>query len=77
MSNQVHDSPHDLYTEIEEKVIDWLDAGTRMVVIINPRKRTVTTYRSRSEITILTDDDTLDGADIIPGWQLPVQEIFA
>ena len=70
-------SPHDLYTEIEEKVIDWLDAGTRMVVIINPRKRTVTTYRSRSEITILTDDDTLDGADIIPGWRLPIQEIFA
>jgi len=48
-----------------------------MVVNINPRKRTVTTYRSRSEITILTDGDTLDGADIIPGWRLPVEEIFA
>ena len=70
-------SPNDLYTEIEEKVIDWLDAGTRMVVIVNPRKRIVTTYRSRSEITILTDGDTLDGADIIPGWRLAVEEIFA
>src|SRR3712207_3973057 len=38
-------SPHDLYTEVEEKVIAWLDAGTRMVLIVNPRKRIVTVYR--------------------------------
>jgi Uma2 family endonuclease len=47
-------SPHNLYTEVDEKVLDWLDAGTRMVVIVNPRKRIVTVYRSRTEITILT-----------------------
>jgi Uma2 family endonuclease len=70
-------SPHDLYTEIEEKVIDWLDAGTGMVVIINPRKRIVTVYRSRTEITILTENGILSGADIVPGWQMPVYEIFA
>lgn len=69
-------SPNDLYTEIEEKVIDWLDAGTRMVVIINPRKRLVTVYRSRSEITILTEADTLDGADVIAGWRMAVSDIF-
>jgi len=69
-------SPNDLYTEIEEKVIDWLDAGTQMVVIINPRKRFVTVYRSRTNITLLTENDTLDGADVVPGWHIAVHDLF-
>jgi Uma2 family endonuclease len=69
-------SPNDLYTEIEEKVIDWLDAGTRMVIIVNPRKHSVTVYRSRSEISLLTESDTLDGADVVPGWHIAVDTLF-
>lgn len=69
-------SPNDLYTEIEEKVIDWLEAGTRMVVIVNPRKRSVTVYRSRAAITLLTEQDALDGADVVPGWRIAVADIF-
>jgi len=68
--------PNDLYTEIEEKVIDWLDAGTQMVVIVNPRKRFVTVYRSRTNITLLTENDDLDGADVVPGWHIAVQDVF-
>jgi Uma2 family endonuclease len=70
-------SPHDLYTEVDEKVTDWLDAGTQMVVVVNPRKRTVTVYRSATAIMLLRDQDTLDGSDVIPGWHLPVATIFA
>src|SRR5262245_24137527 len=69
-------SPNDLYTEIEEKVIDWLDAGTRMVIIVNPRKHSVTVYRSRSAISLLTEVDTLDCADVIPGWRIAVSALF-
>ena len=70
-------SPHDLYTEVEEKVIAWLDGGTSMVLIINPRKRIVTVYRSRSNITVLAEDDTIDGGEVVPGWTMPVRDIFA
>lgn len=70
-------SPHDLYTEVDEKVTDWLDAGTSMVVIVNPRRRTVTVYRSQSDITLLRESDTLDGGDVVPGWTLAVAAIFA
>lgn len=70
-------SPHDLYTEVEEKVIAWLDAGTSMVLVVNPRKRTVTMYRSLTTITVLIENDQLDGADLVPGWTLPVRDIFA
>lgn len=69
-------SPDDRYGEVEEKVFDWLDAGTRFVVVVNPKTATVTTYRSRSEIAVLTESDVLEGGDVVPGWSLPVREIF-
>ncbi len=69
-------SPHDLYTEVEEKVITWLDSGTSMVLIVNPRKRTITVYRSRSAIKVLSENDELEGADVVPGWTMPVRDVF-
>lgn len=69
-------SPDDRFTEVEEKVFEWLYTGTRMVVVVNPDKRTATVYRSRTEITVLTEEDELDGAEVVPGWRLPVREIF-
>lgn len=70
-------SPGDTFSEVEEKVFEWLDAGARMVVVVNPKKRTATVYRSRTEITVLTEEDALDGADVVPGWRLPLREIFS
>ena len=70
-------SPNDLYTEVDEKVTDWLEAGTRLVVIINPRKRTVTVYHSLLQIVVLREQDMLDGGDVVPGWSLPIANIFA
>jgi Uma2 family endonuclease len=69
-------SPSDLYTEVDEQVLEWLAAGTQMVVVVNPRKRTATVYRSHSKITILTEEEVLEGADVIPGWQIAVRDIF-
>ncbi len=69
-------SPGDTFSEVEEKVFAWLDAGARMVIVVNPKKRTVTVYRSRTEITVLTEEDELDGAEVVSGWRLPLREIF-
>jgi len=70
-------SPNDTYTEVEEKVFAWLDAGTRMVMVVNPRQQTVTIYRSRTDIAVLTEEDELDGQDVVPGWTLPIKDLFA
>lgn len=70
-------SPGDSFAEVEEKVFDWLSAGCGMVVVVNPKKRTATVYRSRTDIVVLTEEDALDGEDVVPGWRLPVREIFA
>jgi Uma2 family endonuclease len=70
-------SPNDSHVEVEEKVFDWLEAGTKMVLAVNPRRRSVTVYRSQSDITILTGTDVLDGGDVVPGFKLTLQQIFA
>jgi len=69
-------SPGDSYTEVEEKVEEYLNAGVRAVWVVNPRRRTITIYRSLTDITILTENDTLDGGDIIPGFSCRVAEVF-
>src|SRR5919109_774726 len=66
-------SPSDTYTEVQEKILDWLEAGTQMVILVMPRKRTVTVYRSLTDIIMLTERDTLDGGDVVPGWKMPVR----
>jgi Uma2 family endonuclease len=70
-------SPGDTYTEVEEKVLEWLEAGALMVVVVNPRKRAVTVYRSLTDIIVLTEGDTLDGGNVVPGWTMAVKDIFA
>jgi Uma2 family endonuclease len=70
-------SPSDTYAEVEDKVCDWLEAGTRLVIVVNPRKQAVTVYRSAQQVRLLTGNEVLDGADVIPGWALPVSDIFA
>jgi Uma2 family endonuclease len=69
-------SPSDTYTEVEEKIFDWLEAGTRMVIVVNPRQRLVTVYRALDDIVILTENDQLDGGEVVPGWTMPVHEVF-
>jgi Uma2 family endonuclease len=71
-------SPNDTYSEVESKVEDWLNGGCRMVVVANPRprKHTLKVYRKMTEVTLLTIDDTFDGGDVVPGFRLPVREIF-
>lgn len=69
-------SPSNTVTQMQDKVCDFLDAGTRMVWVIDPRRRTVMVYCSRPEIGLLTEDEELDGGDVLPGFRLPVAELF-
>ena len=69
-------SPNDLYTEVEEKVAEWLEHGARLVFVVNPRRRTVAVHRPDRPLRVLTIADTLDGEEIVPGWTLPLRELF-
>ncbi len=70
-------SPDDRAGEVLDKVQEWLDAGCRAVWVVDPRTRTVTVYRSRNQIVVLKESDSLTGDDVLPGFSVPIAEIFA
>jgi Uma2 family endonuclease len=70
-------SPTDRYSEVRAKVDQYLGAGTPMVVVVDPPRRAATVYRVRNKPVELTENDVLDGEDVVPGWKLPVRNIFA
>ena len=70
-------SPSDTVGEVEDKVHMWLERGTRLVWVVSPKLCNVTVYRSLTDIEALTEKDTLDGGDVVPGFQIPIAEIFA
>ncbi len=70
-------SPSDVYTEVEDKVKDWLEFGVTVVVVVNPRQRTVKVHRSLTDVKVLTEKDVLELPDILLGWQLLIADIFA
>ena len=69
-------SPGDTYTEVEDKVNQWLDAGTRMVIVANPRNKTLKVHRSRTDVIVLTESDELDCGDVVPGFTCKVFGLF-
>jgi Uma2 family endonuclease len=69
-------SPSNTMSEIHEKVLDYLDAGTRLVWVVDPGSCMVAVYRSRDEIRLLNRADELDGGDVLPGFRLKVSELF-
>jgi len=69
-------SPSDRTIKVEEKIAAWLEAGARMVWVASSKLRTVTVYRSLTDITVLTEQDMLDGGDVVPGFRIAVADIF-
>jgi Uma2 family endonuclease len=61
---------------MEEKVADYLDAGARMVWVIDPRRREAAVHRPGRAQRILRAADALDGEDVLPGFRLGLDELF-
>ena len=69
-------SPSNRTREVLEKVAEWFQAGTRLVWLVYPSRRTVMVYRSAADYTELTEDDTLDGGEVVPGFSCNVKDLF-
>ena len=69
-------SPGDSASEVMDKALMWLSFGARMVWAVNPASRSVDVYRPGERTQTLTQTDTLDGLDILPGFTCPVADIF-
>jgi Uma2 family endonuclease len=69
-------SPEDTFREVEEKALQWLDAGTKAVLVVDPARRTATVYRGRQDVRVFEGDQPIDLADAVPGWQPKLSELF-
>ena len=69
-------SPTNLASEIQEKALQYLEGGSRLIWIADPSAGTVTVYRSRTDIRILAVGEALDGGELLPELRVPVETLF-
>jgi Uma2 family endonuclease len=69
-------SPRDRTRHVLDKVGEYLDAGVRLVWIIDPQKKQATVYRSLVDGRHLGPDDHLDGEDVLPGFRCRLGDLF-
>jgi Uma2 family endonuclease len=69
-------SPSDPWTDVTQKLRDYFTIGVRMVWVVDPKARSIYAYRSPTEIREFTENDTLPGDDILPGFSVPVARLL-
>jgi Uma2 family endonuclease len=69
-------SPADRPRYILDKVGEYLDAGVRLVWVIDPANRRATVHRSLVEARTIEADGFLDGEDVVPGFTCPLASIL-
>ena len=69
-------SPRDSFSDVEEKVLVWLAAGTRLVIVVEPTTRTIHAYRGSDRVVVLREGEQLDAGDVVPGLTIAVAELF-
>ena len=70
-------SPNNTVEEIDNKVVEYFENGARLIWMINPRLQYVLVYRgAREPDRLLKSADSLDGEEVIPGFSLPLADLF-
>ncbi len=63
--------------EMRRKLAEYFEAGTRLAWLIDPESRTVAVYTSPQHAITLTESQSLDGGAVLPGFVLPLRQLFA
>ncbi len=69
-------SPNDTYYEVREKTEEYLQAGVKIVWVVDPHTRSVQVHRADGSTDELHENHELSGEEIVPGFQLRVAELF-
>ena len=68
-------SPDDRPGEVLAKVADWLNAGARLVWVVDPVRVLARVYRADGSESMLDETDALRGEDLLPGFEYPLSAI--
>ena len=69
-------SPEDRLRSVLDKVGEYLQAGVRLVWVIDPKASRAVVYRSVTVVRELKGTDHLDGEDVLPGFRCSLAEIL-
>lgn len=70
-------SPGDRLADVQSKMQEYLDNGTRLGWLIVPETRQVEVYRLNRDVEILSNPVSLSGEDVLPGFELDLSDIWA
>ncbi|HUP52383.1 MAG TPA: Uma2 family endonuclease, partial [Longimicrobiales bacterium] len=70
-------SPANTAADIEQKVGEYLAAGTVEVWVLYPRTHTLVVHRGDGVVLRRGDEDEIDGGDVLPGFRASVRSFFA
>ena len=70
-------SPSDTIEKLHEKIVDYFENGARLIWVVNPEEQFVLVYHSPQPDQLLRSSDSLSGEQVVPGFTLPVSELFA
>ena len=69
-------SPNDRTIEIDEKIEIYRRAGVPLIWVLWPRRRAIWVYAAGKEPRALSEGDDLDGGEVLPGFRVPVADLF-
>lgn len=70
-------SPTDAAEELQDKIEEYFRVGVELVWVVYPPQGKIFVYRSTTQVQVLTIKDELDGGTVLPGFRLPLSELFA
>ena len=63
--------------EMQRKLRDYFTAGVRLVWYVDHRARTARSYAAEDECVELTEQQSFDGGEVLPGLEVTLSELFA
>ena len=69
-------SPNDTSTDVEANAEQWLEAGSRIVLVADPKNQTLRLYKSKAQIEVLHSGEAFSSGDLCGDWKVSVNEIF-
>ena len=69
-------SPSDAWSDVQDKAAGWLEHGTAMVWLIDPRRQRVEIWTADGRVQRLNATGTVEGGTVLPGFRVPVASIL-
>lgn len=70
-------SHHDRLSTVKRMARDWIAAGARAAIVVDPPSRTATVFLGPDDVRVLHADECVDVGDVVPDWTPLVADFFA